>query len=383
MICYVCQRDTTAVYTSPGASITTLCKTHPSPTQVFFCSHCEHVQTQEIPDIDVYYADEYNILSQSEEEDQIYAVEGERKIFRFDHQAAVLQQKIELETKRKVLDYGCAKSSTWRIAKRNHDHLDLHLFDVSNNYVHFWSNLVTDSEKWATFELPLNWGQRFDLVTSFYAFEHISSLELAMKNVFRVLKEEGLLYILVPNFLINRADFIVADHVNHFTESSLRYLFNTTGFEVVELDTVSHYGGIIVVGRRLAQPAASPPDLLLKPNLELREQITLIAEYWNTLKNKLLLFEQNHRSKAAVIYGSGFYGSYIANSLQHLDQVLCFLDQNPYRQTDKLLGKSILSPTAIPNEVEIVYVGLNPEIARQAIESMPLWKEKKVEVCYL
>ncbi len=381
MSCYVCENPhMQPVYTSIGKSITTLCKSHPSPTRVFFCTQCHHVQTEEIPDLEAYYAHDYNILIKSEDEDQIYTVEGNTTIFRFEHQAKTLRQKVPLTAGQKVLDYGCAKSSTWRILKTSQPDIDLHLFDVSENYTPFWENITPNTSKWAIFSLPEHWRNQFELVTSFYAFEHFSQIQSAMQQIHNMLKPEGLIYILVPNFLVNRADFIVVDHVNHFTEDSLQYLFESTGFEWVEVDTKSHYGGLIAIGKKSQMPLKSPQ---LSPNADLVKHIASIAKYWQTLDTRLVDFEAKHRGKVAAIYGSGFYGSYIASSLKHLDNITCFLDQNPHRQGEQLLDKPILAPEQIPDNVEVVYVGLNPEISRQAIAAMPLWQHKEVEFCFL
>ncbi len=380
MNCYVCQsEDTREVYTSEK-SMTTLCKPHPAPTHVFFCSVCHHVQTREIPDIEAYYAHEYNILINSEEEDQIYAVEAGQKIFRFEHQARTLAQKVDLNLHKQVLDYGCAKSSTWRILKATQPHVDLHLFDVSDNYTPFWSKLTRDATRQATFELPSHWKERFDLVTSFYAFEHISDLQTAMQNIAQVLHDEGLLYILVPDFLVNSADFVVVDHVNHFTADSVAYLFAAAGFELVDIDTESHYGGLIAVGKKRGEtlPLPAPKDS------ELSNAIENIAHYWRNLDTRLLNFEAEHRGRPAVIYGSGFYGSYIASCLRDVSHVMCFLDQNPHRQQEEtLMNKPILAPEQIPEAAEVVYVGLNPQIGRKAMAAMSLWETKEVEFCFL
>lgn len=381
MLCYVCENpQITPVYTSMGKSITTLCKSHPAPTRVFFCERCHHVQTEEIPDLEAYYAHDYNILIKSEDEDQIYAVEGTTKIFRFEHQAKTLQQKIPLASVETVLDYGCAKSSTWRILKASQPNIDLHLFDVSDNYTPFWQNLTPNETKWATFSIPEHWHKQFDLVTSFYAFEHFSQLKSAMNKIHQVLKPGGLLYILVPDFLVNRADFIVVDHVNHFTADSLQHLFESTGFEWVDVDTQSHYGGLIATGKK-SNHSPQPPHF--STNTALEQHIKTIANYWQTLDSRLVEFENKHKGKPAAIYGSGFYGSYIAGTLKHLDTVECFLDQNPHRQRERLLDKPILAPEQIPDQVQVVYVGLNPEIAHKAINTMPLWQQKEVEFCFL
>ncbi|WP_336139700.1 hypothetical protein, partial [Klebsiella pneumoniae] len=69
-----------------------------------------------------FYDTEYDILVNSEEEDQIYAVENGQKIFRADHQVALFQKKLQLlgglHEGARVVDFGCAKSATMRLLKQ-------------------------------------------------------------------------------------------------------------------------------------------------------------------------------------------------------------------------------------------------------------------------
>ena len=58
--------------------------------------------------------------------------------------------------------------------------------------------------------------------------------------------------------------------------------------------------------------------------------------------------------------------------------VECFLDQNPHRQKQTLLGKPILAPEALPETVRRLYVGLNPRVAREELAVMDWSQELEV-----
>src|SRR3990167_3859661 len=82
------------LYDSGNAkSLTSLCAAHEGRTQVYFCQGCAHVQSVAMSDIDAYYDDSYDILVDSEEEDQIYEVLDGRKFYRTEHQVRVLLDK--------------------------------------------------------------------------------------------------------------------------------------------------------------------------------------------------------------------------------------------------------------------------------------------------
>jgi hypothetical protein len=196
------------------------------------------------------------------------------------------------------------------------------------------------------------------------------------------LKEDGYFYCIVPNIFTNTADFVVADHVNHFSEPSIETLLNKTGFEVVEIDSDSHYGAFVIVARK-----SNGSDFVRKHMLtnKLSEKVETLAQYWKNVSLDIKTFEEAYTNENIVtaIYGAGFYGTFIASCLSNLDNVIAFIDQNPFRQNMELLGKKIISPERVPETVGIIYVGLNPRIAVKIIESIDCLYSKNIRFYYL
>ncbi|HEX5337634.1 MAG TPA: hypothetical protein VFW53_04285, partial [Gallionella sp.] len=156
--CNLCGTHLTdLIYESGSAkSLTSLCTVYPEATRVYFCHSCGHVQSVEIGNIDSYYDKDYDILVASEEEDQIYEVVDGRNVYRTDHQVVTLLNKIELPPGAKILDYGCAKSSTMhRLADRQIG-IQPYLFDVSDRYIPFWKKFLSE-DQWATYSIPAAW----------------------------------------------------------------------------------------------------------------------------------------------------------------------------------------------------------------------------------
>ncbi len=84
-----------------------------------------------------------------------------------------------------------------------------------------------------------------------------------------------------------------------------------------------------------------------------------------------------------MIYGSGFYGTFIASCLENIDGLACFLDCNPHRLGKEILGKPIVSIANIPQDVGAMYVGLNPKIAREVMSNITEFEINKLNICYL
>lgn len=376
--CKICENPFEApLYEAPGsASITSLSTLSSNPVSVYFCQYCGHLQTPEIANVADYYDKQYNILTDSDEEDLLYKVIDGRKIFRIEYQAETLLNKLNLPPHARILDYGCAKSATLKKLQQTRNDLNVHLFDVSDAYVAFWEKFVS-SENWAIYTLKPEWQNSMDVVTSFFSLEHVVNPKETLQQITDLLKPGGLFYTIIPNVLDNIADFIVSDHIHHYTEPSIRYLFQNTPLELLELDTHSHDGAFILIGQKVAISNAS--NILNQADniTETAQKLIEIKDYWVELDTKINQFEQAHPGKAAI-YGAGFWGTYIASRLTHWDNLTYFLDQNPFLQAHQKEGKPVLAPEQLPDGIQTLYVGLAPTIARDVIAGISALQNREL-----
>jgi ubiquinone/menaquinone biosynthesis C-methylase UbiE len=383
--CNICGKALSdKIYDSGSAkSLTSLCTIYDGPTQVFFCHECGHVQSIEIDNIDEYYDSDYDILVKSEAEDQIYEMVNGAAVYRTEHQVGILIDKVNLSSGMKILDYGCAKSSTMRALMEKCTGLYVHLFDVSDRYIPFWKRFLSD-EHWATYVIPDEWNSQFDVVTSFFSLEHMARPQEALRQLSRVLKAGGVFYGIIPNVFANTADMIVVDHVNHFSTVSLAYLLRDNGFEVVEIDEVSHRGALVFKARKVANIAAYEENIVSVAIQSAYQDANKIAQFWQDIGCKIKEFEHSIQNvKRLAIYGAGFYGAFISACLQHPEKIACVIDQNPFLQGCKVNGVDIISPTALPEDISMILVGLNPAYAKSLIEEIPELSSRQLTYFYL
>jgi SAM-dependent methyltransferase len=365
------------LYEAPGSTaITSLSTLSSNPVTVYFCQHCGHLQTPEMAEVADYYDKHYNILTDSDEEDLLYKVIEERKVFRIEHQAETLLNKLTLPFQARILDYGCAKSATLRKLQDTRRDLKIHLFDVSDAYIAFWEKFIS-ADNWAIYTPKPEWQNSMDVVTSFFSLEHVVKPKETLQQIANLLKPGGLFYAIIPNVLENIADFIVSDHVHHYTEPSIRYLFQNTPLDLLELDTHSHDGAFIIIGQKtITQNNSSLPEQT-DSIAKMAQKLIEIKNYWVELDTKINQFEAVHSGKAAI-YGAGFWGTYIASRLSHWDNLRCFLDQNPFLQGKQKEEKPVLSPKQLPDGIQTLYVGLAPSIARDVIAGIPALQNRKL-----
>jgi SAM-dependent methyltransferase len=384
MFCNICKKEFEGpLYESPDDfSITTMNKLVPGKTRVYYCRFCGHLQTSELPNLKDYYAHEYEINLASEDDDQIYRVVDGKPVFRADHQATVLLSKANLFPGCRVLDYGCAKAPTLKKVLAVHPDIEAFLFDVTDKYVPFWRRFPKQPS-WSVHEPDPAWSGTLDVVLSFYALEHVADLHSALTNVKSLLKPGGMFYFIVPNVYANTADFIVADHINHFSPGSLRELLARNGFDEIDVDAASHDAAFVVTARVKTGNSAKNEE----KNFEEAERYSAareMARYWSAISRRIREFETGMKTTDVVaIYGAGFYGNLIASLLANPRRVACFVDQNPHLQGSIVCGKKVLPPRELPPEVTHVIVGLNPQKARFIIDSIESWRGRKLSCFYL
>ena len=370
--CCICSEPLAApVYESVRpVSITSLCQVLEGHTRVWHCMRCGHTQTAPLPSLEKFYAEDYHILTDSEEEDQLYATQEGRNVYRTEHQVATFLEKYEIPEGGQLLDYGCGKASTLKALCDQRQDIAPHVFDVGEQYRSFWDDFVP-AENQAINEIPKAWQGLFDGIISFFALEHVADPKAFLEGVHRLLCDGGTFYFLVPNLYANTADLVVSDHVNHFSESSLRCLLAMTGFEVKQIDPDAHNSAWVVLAKKsdVFKRVATGSSVVT----EVRE----ISDYWIAFGEYVRCFERTIEGDAAI-YGSGFYGTFIYTSLKQTDPIICFIDQNPHRQKHRLMGKPIFAPDNLPESVERIYVGLNPAVAREAFDAIQWERDLKI-----
>lgn len=366
-------------------ALTSLCEQREGRVQVWSCPRCAHLLGRPLAETEMYYASDYRILLDHDDEDQIYEVRGGEIVYRTDHQIDVLRRKMAVAEGAMLLDYGCAKASTPKRLLESRPDLQVHLFDVSDMYLQHWDRFLPP-ERRAVNDTPQSWAGRFDVVTSFFALEHIPQPLETVRKVAALLREGGMFYAVVPDTFGNVADFIVIDHVNHFTTPSVHMLLRQAGFDDISVDSEAHRGALVIMARKAANAPATEADgaSAASPELQsVRTESSQLAAFWSALDERIQDAERQHAGSEFAIYGSGFYGAFIFTALRDSSRVRCFLDQSPYQQGKTLFGKPIVKPESLPADVQVLFVGLNPKIARQTIAQLDWLRDRPVSIVFL
>ena len=378
--CRVCGATlSTPDYSAAAPAITSISTHLPIPTHTSICRHCGHGQSPDLPKIQEFYDTQYRISLQSDQHDQLYEVRDGRSVYRTQRQAEMLAA-MDLPLNARVLDFGAAKGTTLRTLLESRPDLRPSIFDVSHDYVSFWQGWVPTSEQ-ATHVLPAEWQGRFDLVTAHFVLEHVVDPVGTLKQLAGLLAPGGKVFFTVPDPLGNTGDFLVVDHVNHFTASSLIKTCTAAGLVARSLSSDQFRGAYVVIAERsspLSNSSAGGTET--DPESDIRQALEALA-FWSKALNALEADQQVEEHVPTAIYGAGFYGALIYSRLHQAP--VCFLDRNKYLQGQDYLGISVLAPEDCPDSIRRIYPGLNPLHARDILTDADAWMPTSAKIHFL
>ncbi len=380
--CRVCAADIAKPsYEASPPALTSMMAFVDIPTLAFVCRACGHAQCADLPDIETFYDTTYRISLESDDHDQIFAVDADGKpIFRTDHQAAVGLRLLDLPQGASVLDYGAAKADTLRKMGTARPDIRPHVFDVSNDYRPAWKSFVAEEDQ-ASYTVPDAWQGRFQAIISHFVIEHVAAPVAFLKNLRDLLAPGGRLLLSMPDVAANPGDMTVADHLNHFSIPSLKKAFALSGFTVETIDSDAFPGAFFAVAMRSEEPVATEVDSAeVARAVEMAEDI---CAFWKVATARLDRSAAKFSGRRAAVYGSGFYGSWIHSRIAKDVDLSVFLDQNPKLHGSSHFGRPVIAPASLAGDVDLLFVGLNPLKARAIIGSLPALNRPGLDIVWI
>ena len=373
--CRVCGSAATPLFYSAPRSILGIARPISAEITVSACKQCGHAQSEDI-NFAKFYDAEYRFQLSSQEFDELVAVVEGRKIYRSDLQAEIALDLLDLSPGRRILDHGAAKAATLRKICASRPGLVPHVYDVSADYRPVWDDWLPRRQQ-AIHELPDEWHGSFDVIQSFFVLEHVEDPNAVLRTLASMLAPDGQLLLIVPNPIDNVSDFVVFEHVSHFTRSSLTRALHANGLAVEQYSTQRMFGAQGVIGRKraTAMPLVDAAGDFGK--------LAKVADYWKTAQDRLRQAADRHAGRPSAIYGASVYGCYIATRVEGRANLRTFVDRNPHLWGKSDFGIPIVPPGGLPEEVEVVYAGVNPIKAREILADVPEWKDRRLDFVFL
>jgi len=382
MKCCVCGSEKCdLVYHYPAPAITSLSTILEVDTRVYICRSCGHMQSADLPDVRKFYDTEYQISLTSEDADQLYDIVDGKPIYRTQYQAGLILDFVDVPQGAAVLDYGAAKAkSLYRLHEKRSD-ISPHVFDVSEDYRSYWQGWVPE-ERQATYAAPVDWNDKFDLITAHFVLEHVREPVEVFADVARLLSSSGRFFFTVPDVVGNPGDMIVVDHLNHFTKSSVAVALDRAGMKLEQFDAIRLRGAYVVVA--VLKGDEEKVSLPTREDVEANIQaLGKCCTSWHEAEKCIADAQERNAGKKAAIYGAGVYGTFVFSRIRNSGGAVCFVDRNPHVHGRDHLGTPVVPPEELPADIGVLYVALNPVIARKAMADLGFDSRRDLELVYL
>jgi SAM-dependent methyltransferase len=148
----------------------------------------------------------------------------------------------------RILDIGCGDGFFLKYLKeRGWKAYGVEPGEVASRYARDVLGIEVFTGNLEDANFPKNW---FDAVSLYAVFEHLPDPSKTLKEINRILKPDGILFIFVPNFgglelRIFRERWVAIKapvHFYHFTPITLSQIVKKTGFQVLEIKHISSEG---------------------------------------------------------------------------------------------------------------------------------------------
>lgn len=172
-----------------------------------------------------------------------------------------------------------------------------------------------------------------DMIIMNHTLEHILDVENTMKNIDRVLKKEGYLFVEIPD-VEGYADeeaapynFLTYEHVLHMSMQDMQNLANEYGYEIVEAKhyykKVSNYPSIYAVMRKATKKEITYSDKSENAMLKYLDKSKACLEEF--------LIPLRESKEELILWGIGASTTILLDAFEGCN-VIALIDRNPNRQ---------------------------------------------------
>ena len=291
------------------------------------CTHCQIISNPDAQNTElstfegVEYAD-------SHQTQQAMDVDGYTEpVTRSFLQARILSEQILNNENMRILDIGCFDGSLLVELDKIITNADLWGFDINPHLESFFPE--KDNFHFISTDLE-NLEEPFDLITLSHSILYIPNLNVLMASISRLLKEDGTLFIQIPDICTNPFYSLMGDQSFIFTETSLKNVLGTFGYKV-----------------ELVKNDYFPRELLISAgknelgSLDSYEESNLFEENIETIKHvkkQLGNIKGNSLTVLGTTVNAAFVDEIIGKRIQF------FVDENLSKPDKKFRGKNIAHP---------------------------------------
>ena len=218
-----------------------LCEDIFFPTELVFSKKSKLVQLKTIVKKEILFPKEYPYTSST------------TKILRENFKELYKDCKkiVNISSNDLIIDIGSNDGNLLNNFKDNHRVLGITPENIGKIAIKKGINTLQRYFDKTTSDLVLKKFGKAKIITATNVFAHIENVNLLMKNLLKILKNDGI-FICESHYLVSlinsiQYDAIYHEHLRYYSLTSLKYLFNKYGMEIIDAKKINTHGGSIRV----------------------------------------------------------------------------------------------------------------------------------------
>ncbi|MGB6464001.1 MAG: class I SAM-dependent methyltransferase, partial [Nitrosotalea sp.] len=234
-----------------------------------------------------------------------------------------------------VLDIGCGKGNFLLAFSQKFSKWSLNGVEASRNALSFAKKKLANSDlREGLFRNGL-FDKKFDLIVALDVFEHLEEPVEFLNIIIPHLKDNGYLFLDVPNFKLNPADLFVFDHLTHFTKETLYNLLSSNNMEVISIKENSDRMPLFMICKKSSSKKQIKNNYLMMRNL-----VSDHIRFNESILNTYCMADNEYDNISVFGLGIMIWVG-IQNNNIHKEKIVSFFDENEFLIGQKKSGIEI------------------------------------------
>jgi SAM-dependent methyltransferase len=236
----------------------------------------------------------------------------------------------------KILDFGCGNGELLKSFYKESKELILYGADIDIRSAFPFGENFSNIGYFQTNQIPKN--LKFNVITFVHVLEHVEKIGSILEILDNHLESQGHFVVQLPDIENNEFDFIVADHIHHFTRRSLINFFTKWGYSLIHENDKSNKECTLI---------------FKKEGNYHQESLNVI----NKIEKKVNEIKNERYMQKFYIFGTSILGSWIHSLLmqsESLENLQGFIDEDVNRIGNSYKNKLIFDPSEVENESMII-----------------------------
>ena len=273
----------------------------------------------------------------------------------FDHACKKYIKKFNFKKNSYIMDIG-SNDGVGLIPFKKRKYLNLFGVEPATNLCNLTRNLkIKTYNSFLNSKIAKKNLKKFDLITASNVFAHVNEIHSLTKNIFSILKDDGV-FILEVQYLLNMVkdgsfDNIYHEHVNYWSLTTLIYFFKKNNATVFDAELIETHGGSIRVFvkndlNNKYKIERSVKSILNKEAINNIDNIKFFKDFKYKITNrkisiKKILLSYQRKKKTIVGYGAPAKATTLINYFNIKKYISYIIDDNDLKNKKFIPNTSI------------------------------------------